>query len=287
MFKWTKRIILWGFVGIIALSGAVWALGGGHAFSYLRSSGKMIRESVKDSIPFEFEIQRARDNLDDLIPEMKANLRLVASEEVEVAELETEMDDEREAVASERQKIQYLTSTLKTRQVSYTIRRLEYTRAEVVEELSRRFEHLRMADSLMKGKEELLRNRKRSLEAALKKLDQTRLARVQLDSQIEALEAQFRLLQAQSIESEFHIDESKITQTKEIITDLKKRLAIAQRVMARESKFVEFIPVSQIEDSEIVERVEAYLNGREERSEDGDDAGEAGAKSELTVSSAR
>ena len=131
----------------------------------------MIEKSVKDSIPIEFEIQRARDLLEELLPEMRANLKLVAAEQVEVAELETDISDEADAIASEKGKVQILRNTLKQAQASYRIGNLDYDRDEVVEELARRFEHLRTAEQLLKGKRDLLRNRKRSLEAAVKKLE--------------------------------------------------------------------------------------------------------------------
>ncbi len=263
MIKWTKRLVAFGLIGGIALGGLAFLLSNTHAMSYLSSSKKMIEKSVKDSIPIEFEIQRARDLLEELLPEMRANLKLVAAEQVEVAELETDISDEADSIASEKGKVQILRNTLKQAQASYRIGNLDYDREEVVEELARRFEHLRTAEQLLKGKRDLLRNRKRSLEAAVKKLEKTRVARVTLESQIESLEAQFRLLQAQSTESQFHLDETKLTQTQDIITDLKRRLEVSRRVMAQESKFVEMIPIGGVEETSVVQRIDDYFEGKD------------------------
>jgi hypothetical protein len=262
MFKWTRRIIVWGVLGSVAVVGVGWFFGGRHVLSYMRTSKSMIEASVKDSIPIEFEIQRAKDLLEDLIPELRANLRLVAAEEVEVANLEKDLAEDAQAIASETGKVQYLRDTLKQHQVSYTIQDHPYSRAEIIEELARRFESLRTAELLHKGKQDLLKNRKRSLDAALKKLDHTRLARIELESQIEALEAQFRLIQAQSSGSEFRLDESKLTQTQEIIAELKKRLEVAQKVMAREARFVENIPLGTVNEANVVERIDGYFSAK-------------------------
>src|SRR5947209_7412927 len=88
------KLIKWGSIGaaVLVLGGALFL--GRDLFSYASTSGKMIRTAVKDSIPVQLEIQRARDLLDDLIPEMHANLRLVAKEEVEVGSLEKEVSFE-------------------------------------------------------------------------------------------------------------------------------------------------------------------------------------------------
>jgi hypothetical protein len=113
---------------------------------------------------------------------------------------------------------------------------------------------------LLQGKEDLLKNRKRSLDAALQKLEKTRLARLELASQIEALEGQFRLMQAQASGTEFHLDDSKLAQSQRIIADLKKRLEVAQHVLAREAQFVETIPVERADESTVVEKVDAYFS---------------------------
>lgn len=259
MFKWTKRIV---FAGMVVAGGALLVYGTGLG-SYVRSSGKMLQSAVKDSIPVEFEIQRARDLLEELIPEMRANLRLVAREEVEVANLEKEILRQEDAVRKETARIQHLRDTLRTDTISYRIRGREYSRAELVDELARRFEHLTTAEMLLKGKKDLLKTRHRSLDAAVEKLEKTRIARIELASQIEALEGQFRLIQAQASGSEFRIDESKIARTQKVIGELKKRLEVAQRELAMEARFVEMIPVEPVSESSLVDRVDAYFSRKD------------------------
>lgn len=256
MFKWMKRIALTAVV--VGLVGGICIKTG--LGSYVKSSSRILKTAVKDSIPVEFEIQRARDLLEDLIPEMHANLRIVASEEVEVANLEKELNRQRHSVADEGGKVQRLRSTLNTQLVSYEIGGREYRRTDLVEELSRRFEHLRTAEMLVAGKEDLLKNRRRSLDAALQKLEKTRLARLELASQIEALEGQFRLVQAQAAGSEFQLDDTKLARTQKVISELKKRLEVTQRVLAREAQFVEAIPIDTVSESNVVERVDAYFS---------------------------
>ncbi len=257
MWKWTKRII--GAAALVVGAGV--AIFGSGVGSYLRSSGKMLGRAVQDSIPVEFELQRARDLLDDLIPEMRANLRLVAAEEVEVANLEKEIERQKEAVRQESEKLQRIRELLRTESISYNLGGRNYARAELVEDLARRFEHLKTAELLLQGKEELLKNRRRSLEAALKKLEKTRVESVRLAAQIEALEGQFRLVQAQSSGSEFRLDDSKLARTQKVIADLRKRLETAQRILAREAEFVEMVPVEEpVNEGEVVTRVDEYFS---------------------------
>jgi len=259
MLKWTKRIVLG---GALVVGAGVLLMGTGFG-SYVRSSGKMLRSAFKESfIPVELEIQRARDSLEDLIPEMQANLRLVAAEEVEVASLEKEIQRERESIKSQGDKVQTLRGTLKTEMACYNVGGREYPRSELIEDMARRFEQLRTAEMFLKGKEELLKNRRRSLDAAIQKLDKTRMARIELASQIESLEAEFRLVQAQSSGSEFRLDETKLARTQKVIGDLRKRLEVAQRVLAREARFVDLIPMETVNESATLQKVDSYFAGK-------------------------
>jgi chromosome segregation ATPase len=238
------KIMKWGFIGA-----AVLLLGGGlffgrDLFSYAHSSSKMLKTAVKDSIPVQFEIQRARDLLEDLIPEMHANLRLVAQEEVEVASLEKEVGKERDWVASERGQIQKMRETLTS--LPSQSAGLEVARQDQLEGLSQRFERFRTSELLLTGKEKLLQNRRRSLQAAIQRLEKSRVARVELASQIEALEGQFRLIQAQGSSSDLQLSDTKLAQTQRLLSDVKKRLEVAQRVLERESTFNDPAPPSNI-----------------------------------------
>ena len=69
----------------IGLAGAL--VFGRDAFSYVNSSMRSARSAVKDAVPVEFQLRRARDLVDDIIPEMHANIRLIAQQEVEISRL--------------------------------------------------------------------------------------------------------------------------------------------------------------------------------------------------------
>lgn len=260
MFKWIRRIVI--TCVVLGITGGI-VVGTGLG-SYVRSSGKMLKSVVKDSVPIEFEIQRAKDSLEGLVPAAQEALRDVAREEVEVASLEREIVNERDLIAPEVTKIQKLRDTLKTQLSAYPIGGREYRRQELVEELSRRLDGLKTAEMLLLGKEDLLRNRRRALDAAVQKLEKTRFARLELASQIESLEAQYRLIEAQATGTHFHLDDSKLSQSQSIIADLKKRLAVAQRVLAREAQFIEAIPVNAPNESTVIESVDTYLQRRAE-----------------------
>src|SRR5687767_2599722 len=135
--------------GVISVPGV--ALVGGVVFgtdlvSYVTSGSRQFRSAVKDNVPIEFELARARDLVDDIVPEMQANVRLVAQQEVEIATLRDEIAGAREALAGERAKLTKLRNCLSTNDVSFSIGDATYTRDEVGRELARRFDLVREAE---------------------------------------------------------------------------------------------------------------------------------------------
>ena len=250
------KLLKWGVIGGAAAALVGFLVLGTDVFSYAKSSKKLFQASVKETIPVEFEIQRARDLLEDLIPEMHANLRTVAKEEVETAALEKEVKADRESVALERNNIHRLRRSLDTLPTSAEA---GAAHQGSLEDLSLRFERFRTAEMLLSGKEKLLQNRKKSLGAAIGKLEKTRLGRVELAAQIEALEGQFRLIQAQGTTSDLRLDTTKLAQTQRLLGDLRKRLEIAQRVLERESNFADPLPMRQVTREGLAEEIDTFF----------------------------
>lgn len=259
------RTIKYGAAGLAVLALAGGFLFGTDALSYVRSSARSVQVAVKDSVPIEFELKRARDMLDEIIPEMHAHVRLIAQEEVEVASLKSDLNQADVTLAAERTRIGRLRDMLDTRQVSYTVGGLDYSREQVKEELARQFERYKEAEMVMAGKQRLLQTREKSLRAAMDMLERTRTQKVRLEDQIEALEGQHRLVKAASVGSSLNLDNSKLAQTERLIAEVKKRLDVAERVLAHEAKFVQPMAIDTISEPDLILQVDEYFSGEKDR----------------------
>ena len=120
--KLLKRTVI--VVAGVAVVGSV--LFGKDVASYVRSSAKSVRTVVKDSVPIEFELRRARDLLDEIIPEMHANVRLIAQEEVEVAGLNVDIANSEKSTEEEKVRIAKLRDALAKPQARYSHNALKY-----------------------------------------------------------------------------------------------------------------------------------------------------------------
>ena len=98
-----------------ALAGGLLVLGilvfGTDLPSYITSSTRQVRTAVKESVPIEFELQRARDLLETMLPEIQAKIRLIAHEEVEVAALKQDIARSQKQVLAQSQRVRQLRDT--------------------------------------------------------------------------------------------------------------------------------------------------------------------------------
>ena len=71
-----------------------------------------------------------------------------------------------------------------------------------------------------------------------------------------------RLIQAQGSASDLSLDDSKLAQTQRLITDLRKRLEVSQRLLARESRFVERIQIEAVDEESLLEDIDTHFENR-------------------------
>ena len=264
IMKWVKLGVM-GTVGFGLLGGLLF---GKDVVSYVKSSARGVRTAVKESVPVEFELRRARDMLEDIIPEMHANIRLIAQEEVEVAALKGEIGKAGEALQDEQTRIKTLRIALEQPQAKYHFAGRNYDRYEVKEDLATRFERYKENELVLASKVRLLDSREKSLNAAMQLLEKTRSQKRILENRIEALASQYRLVKAASVGSQIQVDNGKLARTQKLITEIQKRLDVAERVLAHESKFIESIPVDTVVESDLVAQVDENFESREDEASD-------------------
>ncbi|HRK30799.1 MAG TPA: hypothetical protein PLD59_06940 [Tepidisphaeraceae bacterium] len=236
---------------------------GRDLYSYVSTGTRSVQTAVRDSVPVEFELRRAKDMVDDILPEMHANIRLIAQQEVEIENLRGDITRSRDSLEVERVRLTSLRDALNKPAASFTLAGIEYSRDQVKEELARRLELSREAETVLAGKARLLENRTRSLAAAVQALNRTRQQKEMLVAQIASLESQNRLVQASSVGTTLAINHSKLSQSQKLIAQIRERLDVAERVMAHESKFVEPVTINVINEGELKAKADEFLASSE------------------------
>jgi hypothetical protein len=244
-----------GCVGVALVGGLIF---GNELFSYLRTSTGAVRESVRDAVPIEFELQRARDLIDDILPEIHANVRLIAEDEVEIAALENDLVRSSEQLATDRRLLGQLRSKLDTQTVSYEIGGRNYSRKQLAEQAGLKLARLKDAEMIQASKQRLLETRQKSLQAAMQMLDRARNRKAKLAQKVESLVAQHRLVKASAIGSRFHVDDSKLSKADQLLSDIQKRVDVSERVLAHDT--ISEITMEDVQDEdELLAEIDDHL----------------------------
>src|SRR6185437_640632 len=108
MFCIAKKAII-GVAAAAVLSTLVF---GRDVVSYVKTFGCSARDAIKSEVPIEFEIQRARDMVGNLIPDIRRCMHVIAEEEVnvegltkDIAKAETEMNKQKDEILALRRDV--------------------------------------------------------------------------------------------------------------------------------------------------------------------------------------
>ena len=131
----------------ILLAGVV--LFGRNTLGYIRTSWGYVHDSVQNSVPVGFEIDHARQMIQDLVPEVRKNMHVIAKEEVEVQRLEEQIANSESKLAKDKEQILRLKTDLATAKDTYQYGGRNYTAAEVKTDLANRFERYKTAEATL------------------------------------------------------------------------------------------------------------------------------------------
>ncbi len=232
---------------------------GRDALSYVRTSFGYLKQSAQEAVPIEFQIERARGLIKDLVPEVRKNMHVIATEEVQVQRLEEQIADTEARLAKEKEQILKLKSDLAESKGQYRYASRTYTAAEVKTDLANRFERFKTADATLASLKEIRSAREKSLQAARQKLEGMLAAKRQLQVEIENLEARSQMVAAAQTTSNYQFDDSRLGHVKELIANLKTRMEVAEKLVNAEVNFHDEIPLDKPNSEDIVDQVTEYF----------------------------
>lgn len=234
---------------------------GTDAFSYLTTSASQVTSTVKDAVPIDFEINRARKMVSSLEPEIRRNLHLIAKEEVEVDRIHRQIDNLETRLVKDRTDMVRMTNDLEDgdKYIVYASRR--YSRNQVKQDLTNRLTRAKTTDATLDNLSKVLNARERGLGAARQKLEEMLSMKRTLLVEVANLEARHKMNEVAQAASEFAIDNSQLSRVKECVDDLESRIAANERFLNVEGEFHSEIPVN-IEtevDEDIMDQVASFL----------------------------
>jgi phage shock protein A len=245
--------------------GAVAALLLGLLFgrSHLSTAVGMARQTIKDNVPVEFEIKRAREMIRGLVPEIEKNMHLIAREETEVAKLERQVVKSEEGLAKDREHILRLKGDLDSGSRVFVYAGKSYSDTKVKDDLIHRFDQFKTKETTTDNLHKILGARQQSLTAAREKLEGMLAAKRQLEVDIENLEARLKMVQVAQTTSDFNFDDSHLSRTKELIAEIGDRIEVAERLVNADTNFHDRIPLDETTvNRDITKEITNYFGER-------------------------
>jgi len=225
-----------GLLGATMGAGALYLAFGTSAPSYVRTAFHRVRDNAKSSVPVQFEIDRAREEIASLEPAIKDNIENLARATVEVEHLDREILAIRGNLGTEKKVLTALRDSLNTGDFKLA-GNVTYTADEVKGELKQRFDHYKQVGELLKDKEETLKAKQKAVIAARQQLSQMAATKQVLLTKLSGIEARLKMIQTTKESNEFNFDDSALARAKASVTDLEKRLDVMARTAEMEGKY--------------------------------------------------
>lgn len=237
---------------------------GRDVMSYVKTWGSSVREAVKAEVPLEFQVQRAREMVESLVPEIRHSIHVIAEQQVELEHLsegmetkQAKLDQQKKAIVVMRKDVEKNNGPI--RYASHT-----YTPAQVQRDLKQRFERYKVAVDSLERDRQILTARKQMLAANEDKLDSMLADKEELQVKIAQLEARLKTVQAVQSTHALDVDDSQLARAKKLIRELNKQLDVQERIMDTEGKFVGLIPVdteaSDVPVEDVTQEIDAYFD---------------------------
>ncbi len=250
-----KKLVL--SVLVVGLLGGL--LLGKGAMSYLTTSYERASQTVEESVPLEFQIDRARKMVRDLEPEVRRSMHVIAKEEVEVESLDKRIESAETKAAKEKSEIMRLQSDLSSGKNVFRYAGNHYSADDVKQDLSRRFIRYKTSDATLGSLADMRNARQRNLEAAREKLAAMMSSQRQLQVEVENLEAKLKLVEVAQASSDMKLDDSQLARAKELIVDIRTRLDVAAKLANADTNFQDEIPLDEPAAENIADQVAEYF----------------------------
>lgn len=221
-------------VGLVAL-GVV--LSFTKAGSYMHLACNKARNFTANQVPIEFEIERLKNEVTQLVPDLKKQLGQVAEEMAGVERLDREITTAKANLEKEKVKLLQMARDLETGETHFIYLGKTYNREQVASKMSRDWESYKRSESEIKNREKVLTARRQSLETAKEQLAQIKEQEQILKLQIAELEAELKTVRLAQTKAKFQVDDSRLGEIKRSIEDLRTRIVSEQKRIELEGQF--------------------------------------------------
>ena len=245
----------------VAVAGLVAGLlFGRDAFSYLKTSANRVSDSVKESVPTDFQIDRARQMVQDLTPVIRDAMHVIAREEVALEQLDDQITAARRNNGKLENEIKTLQTDLTSGRSHFQYASRSYQRSDVERSLKSKFARYKVDDETLASLEQMRDARAANLMAAQEKYSAMVSAQKKLETDLKCLDAKRQLVEVAQASSDIVFDDSQLARTKKLITDIRTSLDVKARIANADVDVQPEISLDVEDSGDITDQVAAYFD---------------------------
>ena len=233
------KTLKWMLLSGAVLGGAGFLFLGTDFPSYLGTMASSVRESVTGAIPIDIELRRAEGLIRQIDPQIDRCKLDLARAQIELENLQNSVTHLEKVTGAEEKKLKVGAKLLSgdgTGEVMLASDSGVHRRINA--DLARTKDSYVNNVAILKVKRALIERQTRAVEAASQRLDAVRTERGALEDQVATLKTQKMQVEALSAQSKrFNLDDSALSQAKEVIAHVKERLDVAQRMLENDMVF--------------------------------------------------
>lgn len=251
-----RRSLIGGGVALLVAS----LMFGRDATSYVKTSLGWVKETVQDQVPVEFQIERARQLIEDLEPEVRRNKHLIVKEEVALEQLGQQIAQIEQRQTRDKDCLLKMQAEVKRGDTMVVLAGHTYTPDQVKRDMASRLDRYKTNEETLFNLRRVHNARQSSLTGARTELDQMLASRNQLRAEVEKLQARQQMVTVAQTSSEFNLDNSVLARANELVRNVETQLDVTERMLSADMQYAEAIPMeteTQLEN--VVDQVAEYF----------------------------
>jgi predicted nucleic acid-binding Zn-ribbon protein len=256
-----RKTLKWTLLGSVVLGGAGFLFFGTAFPSYLGTMASSVREGVVGQIPIDLELKRAENLIRQIDPQIDTCKRDLARAEVDLEELQSSVVRLEKVVGAEEKKLKVgarlLGGSSSASEGEVALAADFGARRRVSSDLERTKDSFVNNVAILKTKRTLIERQSRAVDAAKQRLDAVRAERIALEDQVQSLKTQQLQIEALAAHStRFDLDSTALSQAKEVIANVKKRLDVSQRMLENDIAFHGDPVASATDERDVLREIE-------------------------------
>jgi len=255
-----KKLVLLtaGTVGVVALVSTVAGRGSVHTLF------KKAHNAIDAQVSPEFELERIRDQITKLGPDMHENISQIATQMVQIEALDRDVQTVQASLEKRKSSLLAMTDTLEKGDVQ----RVKFYggAADLQRRLERELKTYKAVEKELAGKQKIMSAKKQELEAARAQLSEIKEQKATLESLVAQYEAELATLRLEQTRSKaaFKLDDSRLGDIKGAFEKLRQKIDIERKKVELAGQYLpeqDFAapPAKEASSKDIVSEVRATL----------------------------